>query len=79
MSGLWFFLAVLVVAKSPIGRALADRIAGRSHGASDISRADLDAFEDRMEERLLDLEERLDEAERRLLGSRGREELPPLR
>lgn len=79
MSGIWFFLAVLVVAKSPIGKALADKIAGRSHGGSDISRADLDAFEDRLEERLLDLEERLDEAERRLHQYRSREELPPLR
>lgn len=79
MSGVWFFLAVLVVAKSPIGRAIADRISGRSHGGSDMTRADLESVEYRMEERLVDLEERLEDAERRLQQYRSREELPPLR
>lgn len=79
MSGVWFFLSVLVVAKSPIGRAIADRLSGRSRGGSDVTRTDLENVEYRVEERLVDLEERLEDAERRLQQYRSREELPPLR
>lgn len=76
MEMLWIFLAVVVVAKSSIGRAIADRISGRGMGKLD--RAELDAVEQRLEARLMDLEERLDFAERALQQQRGREGLPPI-
>ncbi|MGH7646297.1 MAG: hypothetical protein ACREMR_12020, partial [Gemmatimonadales bacterium] len=53
--------------RGPIGRALADRLAGRAAAASDATTAELDDLRHRIEE----LEERLDFAERRLAGERG--------
>jgi hypothetical protein len=76
MEMFWIFLAVVVVARSPIGRALADKIAGRVAPGTDP--AELEAVEQRLEARLIDLEERMDFAERVLQRQRGREGLPPI-
>lgn len=76
MEMLWIFLAVVVVARSPIGRALADKIAGRGPAGAD--RAAIEAVEHRLEARLIDLEERVDFTERVLQRQRGHEGLPPI-
>jgi hypothetical protein len=76
MDGLWLFLAIVIVAKSPIGRAIADRIAGRSSPALD--HGELDALEQRVEDRILDLEERVEFAERLLQQKRASDGLPPI-
>ena len=74
MDGLWLFLAIIIVAKSPIGRAIADRIAGRS--SPGLDHGELDALEQRVDDRILDLEERLEFAERLLQQKRGSDGLP---
>ncbi len=76
MEMLWIFLAVVVVARSPIGRAIADKIAGR--GSAGADRAAIEAVEHRLEGRLFELEERVDFAERLLQRQRGHEGLPPI-
>lgn len=76
MEMLWIFLAVVVVARSPIGRAIADKIAGRAPAGADL--AAIEAVEHRLEARLIDLEERVDFAERLLQRHRGHEGLPPI-
>lgn len=74
--GLFMFLAVVVLVRSQIGRAIADAIAGR--GGGELAAGELEAVEQRLEERLLDLEDRLDFTERLLQQQRGREGLPPI-
>jgi hypothetical protein len=76
MEMLWIFLAVVVVARSPVGRAIADRISGRAHPVA--HREALAELERRLEDRLIDLEERVDFTERLLQQQRGREGLPPI-
>lgn len=62
---LWLLLSVAVVAASPLGRAIAERISGRMPDA-DPDRDSLHWMEQRIEERILELEDRLDMAERLL-------------
>ncbi|MGH7676030.1 MAG: hypothetical protein ACREMV_12230 [Gemmatimonadales bacterium] len=66
---LFVSVATVLVLRGPIGRALADRLSGRAGagiaGPSDATMAELDELRNRVAE----LEERLDFAERRLAGS----------
>ena len=64
----WFILSMIAVATSPIGRAIADRISGRSP-ASEVDGEELRWMEQRAEARILDLEDRIDAAERFLRGA----------
>ena len=62
---LWYLLSIAVLASSPLGRALMDRIAGRHQEPGN----DLDEIawmESRFEDRIADLEDRLDFAQRML-------------
>lgn len=70
----WLFLTVVIFVKSPVGRALADRLAGRVPEGGTLSNEDLD-FLHQVEDRLLDLEERIEFAERRLQQQQERERL----
>lgn len=78
MDGLFFLLAIIVLARSPIGRALADRLSGRSPQLSDPGGADIEALEARLDERFLELEDRLDFTERMLHQRRNSRDLPPI-
>ncbi len=71
MSALFLLLMVMVIVKSPIGKALADRLAGRVPAAG-LSDADLDLLH-QMDDRVLDLEERLEFAERLIQQQQERE------
>ncbi len=72
----WLFLIVAIVSRSQIGRALADSIHDR--GGGPFTLADLEATEGRLEERMLDLEERIEDTERMLQRQRGSAGLPPI-
>ncbi len=73
MGALFLLITVIVIVKSPIGRALADRLAGRVPAAG-LSDADLDLLH-QMDDRVLDLEERLEFAERLIQQQQERERL----
>ena len=75
MSALFLLLMVMVIVKSPIGKALADRLAGRVPAAG-LNDADLDLLH-QMDDRVLDLEERLEFAERLIQQQQERERLRP--
>lgn len=67
-------IASIFVLRGPLGRALADRIAGRSRehpGEDDVLRAEVDG----LKQRLSEVEERLDFAERLLTKQRDAERL----
>ncbi len=68
---LFVTVATVLILRGPIGRALADRLAGRAGAgmaaASDASMGELDELRHRVTE----LEERLDFAERRLTAERA--------
>ena len=72
----WLFLSVLIVSRSQIGKAIADWIAG--HQRSSVGSQDVDALERRVDERLMELEERVEFAERMLQRQRRSAGLPPL-
>jgi hypothetical protein len=62
---LFFSIAAVFILRGPFGKALADRLGGRSSAAEDDTRTRL--LEEQLEEvqyRLHDVEERLDFAER---------------
>ncbi|MDH5643095.1 MAG: hypothetical protein OEY63_02755 [Gemmatimonadota bacterium] len=61
-----------MVVKSPIGRAIADRLAGRSGG---LNSGDLEPVIHELEDRVLDLEERLEMTEMRLKRNEEMERL----
>ena len=71
-----FFLSVaaVIVLRGPLGRAWADRIAGRS-GTDDAEVQSLRADVDDLRHRLAETEERLDFAERLLSNQRDAEQL----
>ena len=73
MSALFLLLMVMAIVKSPIGKALADRLAGRVPAAG-LNDADLDLLH-QMDDRVLDLEERLEFAERLIQQQQERERL----
>lgn len=73
----WLFLSVVILTRSALGRAIATRIAG----GRPVRRPDphaLDAAEQRLEEHLVELDERLEFAERLLQQQRRRQNLPPI-
>ena len=72
----WLFLIVVILSRSQVGRAAADWI--REQGGRSFTLADLEATEHRLEERLLDLEERIEDTERMLQRHRGSAGLPPI-
>ncbi len=69
----WLFLTALIVVKSPLGKALADRLAGRMPEGG-LSSADLDILH-QLDDRVMDLEERLEFAERLIQQQQERERL----
>ena len=72
---LFISTASVFVLRGPLGRALADRIAGRTGRDEEDLRA-LHAEMDDMRARLAETEERLDFAERLLSNQREPEQLP---
>ena len=73
----WLFLAVAVVATGPIGKAIAARLSGRA-GPAGVRKEELLELEQRLEERVIELESRLDYTERLLEQQRRGQGLPPL-
>ena len=68
--------AVLII-RGPMGKAIGERIAGKhpeiDHGETDALRAEIED----MRYRMIDLEERVDFAERMLAKQKGADRLPP--
>ena len=62
---IFWFLSIAVVAGSPLGRALMDRIAGRVPAPGE-DLEEITWMESRMEDRIADLEDRIEFAERML-------------
>lgn len=75
---IFFFLTVggVVVLRGPLGRALADRIAGRAARSDSGSTEALERQVEEMHYRLTELEERVDFAERVLSSGREPRTLP---
>ena len=69
----WLFLTAIIVVRSPLGKAMADRIAGRTLPGG-LQSADLDLLH-QIEDRVMDLEERLEFAERLIQQQQERERL----
>ncbi len=73
-------VAGTVILKGPLGKALADRIAGRvSPGPAGADREALEGVIDELHHRLADVEERLDFTERVLAQRRAAEHLGSVR
>jgi hypothetical protein len=71
----FFSVAAVIILRGPLGKALADRIAGRTgRDEDDLHSMRLEL--DEVRARLAETEERLDFAERLLSGQRGPEPLP---
>ena len=67
------------VLRGPVGKALADRLAGRTGAAASVEGDRLQAEVDELKHRLAEVEERLDFAERLLAKTREAERLAPPR
>ncbi len=65
---------VIVLIKSPLGRAMADRLAGRVPDSRRLSDEDIDLIH-QLEDRVMDLEERLEFTERLVQQQKERERL----
>lgn len=61
----WFICSIIAIWFSPIGRAISDRMAGRQR-VQEVDSEELRFLEQRTEERILDLEDRIDAAEQYL-------------
>jgi hypothetical protein len=70
----FFSVAAIVILRAPLGKALADRIAGRAGDRSGLDRLSVQLGE--LSERVAELEERLDFAERLLVRRGDRLGLP---
>ena len=70
----WLFLTALIVVKSPLGRALADRLAGHTPDGRSLSDEDVEMLH-HLEDRVMDLEERLEFAERMIQQQKERERI----
>ncbi len=77
MSILIISIATVFVLRGPLGRALADRIAGRHRNAGEDEALRADLEETR--QRLVEVEERLDFAERLLAKQRESDRIAPSR
>jgi len=73
---LWLFLIVVILSRGQVGKAVAEWIHG--HGGGSFTLADLEATEHRLEERMLELEERIEDTERMLQRQRRSAGLPPI-
>ena len=71
MSSILFLIMVIVLIKSPLGRAMADRLAGRVPDSRGLSDEDIDLVH-QLEDRVMDLEERLEYTERLVQQERER-------
>ena len=65
---------IIVLIKSPLGRAMADRLAGRVPDSRGLSDEDIDLIH-QLEDRVMDLEERLEYTERLVQQQKERERL----
>ncbi len=65
---------VIVLIKSPLGKAMADRLAGRVPDSRSLSDEDIDLIH-QLEDRVMDLEERLEYTERLVQQQKERERL----
>ena len=74
MSAIVFLIIVIVLIKSPLGRAMADRLAGRVPDSRGLSDEDIDLIH-QLEDRVMDLEERLEYTERLVQQQKERERL----
>lgn len=74
MSSIFFLIMVIVLIKSPLGRAMADRLAGRVPDSRSLSDEDIDLIH-QLEDRVMDLEERLEYTERLVQQQKERERL----
>lgn len=74
MSSIVFLIIVIVLIKSPLGRAMADRLAGRVPDSRSLSDEDIDLIH-QLEDRVMDLEERLEYTERLVQQQKERERL----
>lgn len=74
MSSLFFLIMIIVLIKSPLGRAMADRLAGRVPDSRGLSDEDIDLIH-QLEDRVMDLEERLEYTERLVQQQKERERL----
>ncbi|MCH8935207.1 MAG: hypothetical protein IIB90_05745 [Gemmatimonadetes bacterium] len=74
MSAIFFLIMVIVLIKSPLGRAMADRLAGRVPDSRGLSDEDIDLIH-QLEDRVMDLEERLEYTERLVQQQKERERL----
>ncbi len=74
MSSIFFLIMVIVLIKSPLGRAMADRLAGRVPDSRRLSDEDIDLIH-QLEDRVMDLEERLEYTERLVQQKKERERL----
>jgi len=72
MSSLFFLIIVIILIKSPLGRAMADRLAGRVPDSRGLSDEDIDLIH-QLEDRVMDLEERLEYTERLVQQQKERE------
>lgn len=78
---LFTVIGLVLVLRGPLGKAFADRIAGRALGGAspkelDDLRSDLRGVVDEVQFRLTEMEERLDFTERMLARHRARDEIP---
>lgn len=74
MSSIFFLIMVIVLIRSPLGRAMADRLAGRVPDSRGLSDEDIDLIH-QLEDRVMDLEERLEYTERLVQQQKERERL----
>ncbi len=74
MSSIFFLIMVIVLIKSPLGKAMADRLAGRVPDSRGLSDEDIDLIH-QLEDRVMDLEERLEYTERLVQQQKERERL----
>ncbi len=65
---------IIVLIKSPLGRAMADRLAGRVPDSRSLSDEDIELIH-QLEDRVMDLEERLEYTERLVQQQKERERL----
>jgi hypothetical protein len=71
-------IGAVIILRGPLGKALGERLAGRTPAAVDGAEAGaLRAEVEEMRYRLTDVEERLDFAERMLTSAREAGKLPP--
>ncbi len=74
---LFLTIGAVLIFRGPMGKAIGERIAGARH---EVDRGETDALRAEIEEmryRMIDLEERLDFAERVISRHKSADELPP--